>query len=161
MDYSYRKLTRTDLEQYRSIRLESLKAYPQCFGASFEEQSKLDKLYFETYIEQDSQDEFVVGAFRDEELVGICALSCSKAQRPDSAELLQMYVRPSEQGNGVGFDIVRTVLEYAPSNDELGAITLQVKADNQAAIRLYGKLGFKSLKNDSATGDMLLMGIKL
>ena len=77
MNISYRKLRSIDSEKYREIRLESLKLHPESFGSGYEEQSVLPKLKFEKSLEEPIDDRFVLGAFDDRGLIGICAFGCA------------------------------------------------------------------------------------
>ena len=47
MSYLIRRVQPGESRAYRAIRLEALKSYPEFFGANYEEQVNLDKLYFE------------------------------------------------------------------------------------------------------------------
>jgi hypothetical protein len=47
MKITYSKLLPSHAKQYRELRLESLKLYPEFFGSSFEEQNKLPELRLE------------------------------------------------------------------------------------------------------------------
>lgn len=70
MDIEYKVLEPHDSRDYRRVRLTSLRCHPGCFGSNFEEQVRLDKLYFEKLIEEGSYDHFMIGAFDGCELIG-------------------------------------------------------------------------------------------
>ena len=85
MKISYRKLGSAETRQYREIRLESLKLHPESFGSTFEEQSKLPKLMFEKALEQPVDDRFVIGAFDQKVLIGICGFIPSAENLPSGS----------------------------------------------------------------------------
>ncbi|MEO1435774.1 MAG: GNAT family N-acetyltransferase, partial [Bacteroidota bacterium] len=67
----YRRLAPSDSKAYRAIRLESLQTYPNSFGSSYTDQVQKDKLAFERYIETSASSHFIVGAFQNNQLIGI------------------------------------------------------------------------------------------
>ena len=108
MKFSYRKLATVESKAYREIRLESLKAQPESFGSSFEVQSKLPKLMFEEVLERPFDDRFVVGAFDQDALVGVCGFVPFALEGfqefKNVGTLIQMFVKPSCRGRKVGFN---------------------------------------------------------
>jgi len=141
MKYTARFLTAKNAIQYREIRLESLQAHPEAFGARYDEQVKLKKLFFERELERDDSIHRIIGVFKLGKLVGICATA---ANGKAFAEVLQMYVRPSHQGKGV----VDLLLDHAAENArKAGCMTLRltVRIANKAALKAYQKYGFELL----------------
>ena len=59
MEIIYRILEPKDSSDYRRIRLKSLKEHPDIFTAKYEEQVRLEKLFFEKQIEMNSKEAFV------------------------------------------------------------------------------------------------------
>ena len=52
-------------------------------------------------------------------------------------------LRSTSQGNGYGSQATRAVLEYAFKNLKLNRVFLNVLSDNETAIRMYEKCGFR------------------
>lgn len=73
MNISCRILLPHESKNYRMIRLESLEKFPEAFGASYQESLRIEKFRLETDIENPTYDRFVMGAFADTNLVGICS----------------------------------------------------------------------------------------
>ena len=67
----------------------------------------------------------------------------------DECHLLNLCVRQSDRGNGLGEKMVQYLMNQARQND-MGSIFLEVRVSNSAAINLYDKLGFNEvgLRND-------------
>lgn len=144
MDVDYRRLHADDLSAYRKIRLESLKEYPDSFGASYEDQKSKKRLGFEEYIEQELPDKFIIGAFDNAKLIGICGFfRKDNAERMNAGEIIQMYVRPKYQSNKVGYWLLQATLEEAFKNSEIDNIELGVITDNLNANSLFDKAGFE------------------
>lgn len=103
---------------------------------------EIDSLSFEkherfedsTYASMLSDDRFEAFGAIDEasRLVGYAFLERSPGYR-----LRALAVDPAHRGSGAGDALVRFIVERAP-----GQVDLLVDADNDAAIRLYKRLGF-------------------
>jgi ribosomal protein S18 acetylase RimI-like enzyme len=59
-------------------------------------------------------------------------------------EVVQVYVESDYRGQNIGEKPIRRVLEYAFTLDGVEQVQLSVIANNQTAIKLYEKLGFKT-----------------
>jgi len=84
---------------YRHIRLESLQKFPESFGITYEEAIKNEKLRIEYDIENQSADRFVVGAFAEDRLIGICTFMKNE---DGHGNIYQLYVKETFQGNNAG-----------------------------------------------------------
>jgi ribosomal protein S18 acetylase RimI-like enzyme len=150
MKIAYRRLRPSNAAQYREIRLESLKAHPEAFGASYEEQAKMPKLMFEAAIEEPVDERFVVGAFDGEDLVGIFGyVPFAMDESLDAGRagtLIQMYVRPAYRGKKIGLGLTKAVVEEAFKDPEIREIVLGVKEGNVRAIRVYEEAGFRTYR---------------
>lgn len=65
------------------------------------------------------------------------AFSCRKAHRAEFG----ISVVKSEWGQGIGSRLLETVIQHA-KEQQIEVIELQVRSDNERAIRLYRKYGF-------------------
>lgn len=152
MSISYRKLAPGDSWQYRKIRLESLKAHPESYGATYEEESRIPKLRFEIAIEQPVEDRFVIGAFDHEELIGLCAFVPFTLgdilDLSDTGTLIQMYVRSTYNGRKIGLNLTNAVIHEAFSISDINKIVLGVRKGNMSAIRVYDQAGFQPYHSD-------------
>jgi len=63
----------------------------------------------------------------------------------DDGELLQIAVKKSSRGCGVGDILMDSVLDYAAENT-YKSVFLEVRCSNTAAVRLYEKHGFRSVR---------------
>jgi ribosomal protein S18 acetylase RimI-like enzyme len=161
MNISYRRLTPLDSKIYRETRLESLKLYPDNFGSNYEEQKALPKLAFEQFIEQQVPDKFIVGAFAQEKLVGLCGFfSDFDKIKMKQGQIIQMYVKPEFQGNKIGLNLLRATIGEAFKLPHITTIILEVKTENEHATQLYEKAGFEKLKGDSSTPEATMFSIQ-
>jgi len=139
MNIHYRKLLPKESRIYRSIRLESLKKFPESFGADYNEALKTEKFRIEYDIENQLADRFVVGAFDNDRLIGICTFVKDENNR---GNLYQMFVKEEYQGKNIGLNLIQKVIKEAEKQLKDIEIYLEVKNDNLKAFKLYKKAGF-------------------
>jgi ribosomal protein S18 acetylase RimI-like enzyme len=158
MEISCRKLTAADSAQYREIRLESLRLHPESFGSSFEGQRKLPKLMFEKALEEPIDERFVVGAFDQQALIGICGFvpfaSDDRGQLKGTGTIIQMYVKAAYRGRKIGLNLVKATLEEAFKIAGIEQVVLGVAEGNVSAIRVYEQAGFRTYSLEGGEAEM-------
>jgi ribosomal protein S18 acetylase RimI-like enzyme len=157
MQISYRKLKSSEAKDFRQIRLECLKNFPEKMGTSFEDEAGKTKLHYESLIEQELTDQFFFGAFSDNELIGIAGfVRDQRIKTRHCGEVVAMYVKTGFQGQKVGENILREVIKTAFDLAGLEQIYLTVYDDNDSAVGLYQRTGFETCgvqKNYFKSGD--------
>jgi ribosomal protein S18 acetylase RimI-like enzyme len=158
------RLEAHDLESYRELRLEGLKAHPEAFASSWEYEADKPISWWAERMEMNT----ILGGWVDNSpLVGMAGLRVQGAvKQRHKGVLWGMYVRPEARGSGLGAALVQRIVEHARTLVE--EICLTVVASNAAACRLYGKFGFKeyglerrALKVGSDYYDEVLMALPL
>lgn len=145
MEIVYRKLKPSEASDFRRVRLECLRKFPDNFGTLFEDEVSKPKLYFEEMIEIDSADVFFFGAFDGEKLIGIAGFARGERTKTrHRGEIVAMYVDPGYRGQKVGENLLRALLEAAFWIEGVEQAHLTVVADNSTAVGLYERIGFKS-----------------
>lgn len=140
----YRKLELDEIEQYHKIRLECLKNYPENFGTLFEEEEASTSFKFDNIIAQKNSTDFLVGAFKDNELIGICGFIQEKRHKTKHiGEISGMYVKQEYSGRSIGSGLLKFTIENAFENSFLEQIILAVADKNKNAQSLYLKHNFK------------------
>jgi ribosomal-protein-alanine N-acetyltransferase len=79
-----------------------------------------------------------VAARADDKLVGYGGISRLGRKKPYEYEIHTIGVDAAYQGQGIGRQLLTSLLEYADG----GTIFLEVRTDNEAAISLYESVGF-------------------
>ena len=79
-----------------------------------------------------------VAARTDDKLVGYAGISRLGRKPPYEYEIHTIGVDPAYQGHGIGRELLTRLLQYADG----GAVYLEVRTDNDAAIGLYQSTGF-------------------
>ena len=139
---------------YRAIRLESLRAHPEAFSASFELEAEHSLPFFTERLSSN----VIFGGFVNQTLLGTAGFRISPGAKLAHKGLFWgMYVRPAARGTGLATRLVRAVLDYAQGRVE--RVHLMVVADNAAARRLYQSMGFKAYATEERSlrvGDRYL-----
>lgn len=143
MPITYRKLLPADGAAYRATRLQCLQEFPGSFGSTYAEEVQKEKLFFETQIEAQHPDNFMMAAFDGDDCIGLCGfVRESKVSARHRGHIIQMCVLSSHQGKGIGRGLIEHALADAFEQDGLEHICLGVVSDNIAANRLYEQMGF-------------------
>jgi GNAT superfamily N-acetyltransferase len=138
-----RLLTPGDAEAFRALRLEALKECPTAFTADYETNARRPLPHFAAQLQPDP-DTFMLGAFRNAELVAMVGFYRSKGPKlRHRGNIWSMYVAPDVRRTGLGRQILRDVIALARTLDGVIQIHLAVVADNIGARTLYFKSGFK------------------
>lgn len=145
MSIIIRKLDPHESAIYREIRLDCLKNAPGYFGSTYEEEAATPRLKFEIWIENESPDNFMFGAFAGDRLIGLTGFKRMERERDrHRGEVVQVYVDAAYRGQNVGGKLIRSVLERAFTLEGVEQVQLSVIANNEKAIKLYEKIGFRT-----------------
>jgi ribosomal protein S18 acetylase RimI-like enzyme len=140
-----RFLTADDANAYCKIRLEALERDPEAFGASAEEHRTMSVDAVAARWCSDPANNFVVGAFDGERLVGTAGFYRNKGiKERHKRHIWGVYVTGDERGRGVGRLMLRAILERAAGIEGLEQIMLAVATTQDAALALHRSLGFRS-----------------
>lgn len=144
LDVTIRRLVPGEHGLYRAMRLQALQRHPSLYGSTYAESAATPTLPLERYIAANDDSNVMFGAFTRGELGGMCGLIReTREQTRHRAELVHMYVAPWLQGQGVGSHLVEAAVRYGVERVGLRQIVLGVMADNEPAIRLYRRCGFR------------------
>jgi len=101
----------------------------------------------EEYIEslKNSSTSTLLVGIADGKIICVGSLSAPNRERIAHQGNLGMSVLKEYWGLGVGAQLMSALIDFAKSSDKLEIIHLQVRADNERAIALYKKMGFKEI----------------
>ncbi|WP_426473928.1 GNAT family N-acetyltransferase [Chryseobacterium balustinum] len=149
----YRSLLPDESKEYRRIRLESLKEFPEAFSATYQETLNVEKLTLENDIENQTANKFVHGVFAHHELIGICTFVKSDE---NIGNIYQMYVQKGFQGKNIGLNLVHETIKEATKRYHDLEIFLEVSVDNLQAKYFYLKAGFEQIQQIENSSDILM-----
>jgi ribosomal protein S18 acetylase RimI-like enzyme len=162
-----RPLRADDAAQWRTIRLEALKAHPIAFQSSYEESVTKDLAFFAARIPPSDGESALFGAFLDGTLVGTCGLQVlTGPKQRHKAQVWGMYVTPAARRHGAGAALVQAAIDHARTR--VAIVSLVVSMQNDAARALYRRMGFvaygvekRALRYEGVDHDDELMALDL
>lgn len=152
-----------DLQQYRKLRLESVRLHPEAFGRDYETESEIPLSEWKSKLIINQNDTVFV-AQAGENLVGISGIKRSPSLKTaHNAGIWGVYVAAGFRGENVGEELIKACIGWARER-LLFSVKLSVVTTNVPAIRLYLKCGFqvygvepKVIRVDQNYFDELLM----
>lgn len=88
-----------------------------------------------------NSDALYMVATQDDEVIGTCGIITAVGE----GDICNVVVDERFRGNGIGYSLVKAVMESAAKEKGVNAFTLEVRVSNLSAIGLYERLGFKSV----------------
>jgi ribosomal protein S18 acetylase RimI-like enzyme len=132
---SVRRLAPDEWRTFREVRLTALKDAPYAFGSSWEKEKDASDEQWRAAVTARSR--FV--AVQGERVVGMAAGGDSNSS--DTAALTSLWVEPGSRGQGIGDQLVTTVVEWAKAAG-FSQVSLWVTEGNVNAEALYRRNGF-------------------
>lgn len=140
-----RFLDAADAIAYSKIRSEALEFEPEAFGSSLVEHHRLTVEDIAARLSFDPQEQFVVGGFAREQLVGTAGFVRNKGiKERHKGRIWGVYVAREARGKGIGRAMMRVLLKRAAKIDGVEQLLLSVTTAQSAAAGLYRSLGFEA-----------------
>jgi len=143
-------VTRSDWESLKNIRLQSLIESPDAFGITYQEAKEISDEKWKSIASEISGLKFLI-ARCDGEDVGLVGAVLTEGQY----ELVSMWVKPEKRKLGIGGGLVKELLRHAELRG-FTSVILNVSSKNNAACKLYSRLGFKDFKKAGSSPEVEL-----
>ncbi len=140
----FRVLTADDAPEWWRLRLEALEGDPEAFSASAEDHRKLSLGEVRKRLGVGTSDSFVVGAFENEQLVGMSGFHRETGLKSQhKGRIWGVYVTPAKRGSGIARKLMQMILERVGKNENIEQILISYSTTQAAAGALYKSLGFE------------------
>jgi RimJ/RimL family protein N-acetyltransferase len=161
--FEVRRLTASDAEAYRAIRIEGLTLSPASFGSSLAEEGERTAADWAERLEKG----FAYGLFDKAALVGVAGFYREAMRNTEHrGHLVGVYLTPAARGKGGSDQLLAAVI--AEARNHVVQLHLAVTKSNDAARRLYERHGFmiygedpRGLRVDGVFHDDYLMVLRL
>lgn len=141
-DFEIIVLSETDWQDYKSVRLESLRESPDSFASTYDRELSFMPEQWKSRLRISSSihDAVAIAAVAEKRFIGL--LSCV-IREPDtnSAHMYQMWVSPDYRKRGIGTALVNFVKSWA-ADKGMETLLLSVTTINTEAVSLYQSIGF-------------------
>lgn len=129
----------------RAIRLQALADSPAAFGSTLDETEARPMAYWENRAVQNAagEESIIVIAETEDGWIGLAGSYLDETEPGKSCDLISMWVHPAHRGQGVGKQLVESVVDWARERG-LERVSLWVTESNASAIALYTRCGFMS-----------------
>ena len=163
MSFAVRRLTASDGEAYRALRIEGLTLSPSAFGSSLAEEGDRTAADWAERLEKG----FAFGLFDEDALVGVAGFYREGMRNTEHrGHLVGVYLTPTARGRGGSDLLIAAVI--AEARNHVMQLHLAVTKSNDAARRLYERHGFvtygedpRGLRVDGVFYDDYLMVLRL
>jgi ribosomal protein S18 acetylase RimI-like enzyme len=147
-----RRLAVGEFDLYRQIRLASLKEAPDAFASTYESALHRSNESWREQSDNSAQgsDKAAFVVLSDDSPVGLGALYRSPV-RPESGEIIQVWVSPGHRGKNVGGQLLDEILKWAKENN-FQTVEANVIQGNDRALGFYQKNGFSIIGTGSVNG---------
>jgi ribosomal protein S18 acetylase RimI-like enzyme len=157
--FEIRRLTLSDVEDFRTIRLAALQREPEAFGSTYELEAVQPISQFSDRLATST----IFGAFTASIIVGMAGYKSGIGQKHRHKGFIWgVYVQPETRGQGIATALMDALLRSAGGVVE--QLTLTVVLGNRTAISLYRKFKFepygiepRALKHNEEYWDEMLM----
>lgn len=141
-------LSSKDSEQYKNLRLLSLKSDPESFLSTLDAEMNRDLEYFAAKIMYASSPPIFgyYGFFENDELIGTIQLSNNNLTKTKHfCNIYELYVHPDHRHKKIATRLIDHVIKKVRSINEIEFVRLYVNSNNTASIALYKKYGFEQI----------------
>lgn len=138
-DIHYCFLKPADAEQFKELRLSSLKEEPEAFFFTFDEMQHKPLEFWQSLLARD----YMIGAFSGGELRGFAGLWPEEGEKIcHRAYLGSVYIAPQVRGKGAARGMIERLLEKARQTG-IELVRLSTNKKNPITVGLYQSLGFE------------------
>lgn len=137
-------LSPDDWQEYKTIRLQALHNDPQAFGSTYTVESHFSD---EEWQERPSDKNTIILIAKDEDkVIGMGGVHWDHWEKTQHiAHVWGMFVDQAYRGQGIGKKLMEEIEAKAKERPQTEKIKLEVVTDQEAALELYKKLGYREV----------------
>ena len=137
-----RRLRESDLEEYRTLRLRSLREDPLAFGSTLAREQAFEPSHWVDRVRQGASGTRE-GVWVAEGPGGALIGMIGAFPKDGTIHVFGMWVEPDMRQNGLGGKLLDALLDWASTEDPAADVMLSVNPSQLAAVRLYLSRGFQ------------------
>lgn len=136
---------------YRALRLRAVRDAPSAFGWRYDDLARRPDAYWQGKLAAaaEGRTDWLLFARRGGRLVGVAGAFLDRHHAdPHTVDVFGMYVCPEARSQGIGTRLLSGLLELLHHTGRIRRVQLYVNADQEAAVRLYRRLGFSVVRHE-------------
>ena len=138
-----RQLTVTDSKAYYDLRLKGLILHPEAFGTGAEDWSKATDGQVQDLLQKSNRDDFVLGYFEKNVLVGVIGLKREKKHSvAHKGTVWGFFILPESRRRGLGVLLLKALIEKASVREELKFLRAVVTVTDMNVAQIFTSCGF-------------------
>ncbi|HEY5518603.1 MAG TPA: GNAT family N-acetyltransferase [Cellulomonas sp.] len=130
-----------DWQVVRDVRLRALRDSPQVFGSTLAREEGFREQHWRMRLRSSPWWVARRAGPTGSSAVGLASMISEPGSASDDRHVVGLWVDPGERRQGAGTALLAAVVAAARA-EEARTVSLWVADDNDAAVRLYGRLGF-------------------
>lgn len=146
-NYSVKKLTTNDWQEYRAIRLEALAAHPNFFSPSRDE-TQLTETDWKQRLSNQNAASF--GLYAEGELIGLTGIFRDHTELK-TAHLVSSYIKPKFRKKGLSRLLYEERIKWAKAQKDVQILLVDHNEENEPSMKAHQKFGFKFFKSYEET----------
>ena len=163
-EINIRTAIETEAVDYRELRLEALKKYPQFFGSDYQTYAEKPLQYWVERLRVFGENSILFFAEHGNEFIGMGGVYRETTPKEHhTATIVSLYVKEEWRGLHIAEALIQRLIQWALDHG-ISIVKLGVVSTNTAAVRCYERLGFieyglepKALYYEGQMYDMRLM----
>lgn len=144
-----RIIQKKEWQEYKDIRLKSLKDEPLLFGSSFEKSLEKNKKDWKKHLGKIfvRDQATTVGIWEDQRIVGIAAgvRHNIEIKLKHIAEIHAIYILPEYRKKGLASKLLNSLIEHIKLDSNISVLFLRVYEENKPAVCFYQKHNFEEI----------------
>jgi RimJ/RimL family protein N-acetyltransferase len=145
-----KQLAIDDWQDFKEIRLESVRLHNDVLGMSYDVESNKDDSYWKDVL-SDIYNGAVFGLYDEEKIIGLTGVFRHREYRADTAILVMSYIRKDYRGLELSDLLYKARINWAKSQEDITRIWVGHRAGNEASRRANQRHGFVLISTENMT----------
>ena len=145
-----KQLAIDDWQDFKKIRLESVRLHNDVLGMSYDVESDKEDSYWKDTL-SDIYNGAVFGLYDEEKIIGLTAVFRHRKHSADTTILCMVYIREGHRGQDLSDLLFGACINWSKSQEGINRIWVGHRAGNEASRRANQRHGFVLISTEDMT----------